>query len=366
MNNDSVSVLTADEVLATPLSRSAADLIFAPDELGEGFGVHYVEMGADPDGEAPVRCAVVRYRPTDSGDDFFSRPALLFVHGMTDYFFQDHVARYFHSQGYAVYGLDLRKCGRAWRDGQTWHHVTSQALYDEDITITTALLAAAHRQVVPVGHSTGGLDATMWATRLFDAATRHPNSGSAVLHRHLAAIVCNSPWYGLQFDGPTRFIINRIFPVLAKIAPHMPLPGGINPSYGYSLHSEYAGEWNYNLELKPILPRKKYVPWLVSVALEIRKLRSGQHSTGLPTLILTSDGHYFGRELSDETYVNDPILMPHQMWEVAPKVSPYAHIEVIPGATHDVFLSRQPVRNRAFLATTNWLRNKTTTPSALT
>ena len=353
------SSLNADEILAAPLTHSVAELHFTPDQLGDGFSVHYVEMGADPDGETPVRFALVQYRPDSTAErdeSFYARPALLFVHGMTDYFFQDHVAHYFHLQGYAVYGIDLRKCGRAWRDGQTWHHVTNQAFYDEDLTIAFALLAAGHGRVTVAGHSTGGLNVTMWATRLFDAATSHPASGSAVLHRHLNALVCNSPWYGLQFDAPTRFIINRIFPIVAKLFPRMPLPGGINPSYGYSLHSEYAGEWDYNLALKPILPRKKYVPWLVGVAAEIRKLRSGRHSTGVPTLILTSDDHYFARELSQQTYVNDPILMPQQMWEVAPKVSPYAHIEVIPDATHDVFLSQPVVRARALQVTNRWLR----------
>ena len=366
MNNNSVSALTAGEVLSAPLAHSVADLNFASDQLGEGFGVHYVEMGEDPDGEAPVRCALVQYRPGSSDVDFYSRPALLFVHGMTDYFFQDHVARFFHEEGFAVYGIDLRKCGRAWREGQTWHHVTSQALYDEEITIAVSLLASAHGKVVPVGHSTGGLDVTMWATRLFDAATRYPESGSAVLHSHVPALVCNSPWYGLQFDTPTRFIINRVFPIIGKIFPQMPLPGGINPSYGYSLHSDYAGEWNYDLTLKPILPRKKYVPWLVSVAQEIRKLRTGHHSTGVPTLILTSDGHHFARELSEQTYTNDPILMPSQMWEVAPRVSPHAHIEVIPDATHDVFLSALPVRSRALRATAHWLHDTTrNTPGSM-
>lgn len=369
------------DTLAAPRALSVRDLTFAPDILGEDFGVHIVEMGKDPDGEAPVRFALVRYYPdhrfsAETGDkpaggtsagsaapatpraELYSRPAMLFVHGMTDYFFQEHVARYFHKQGFAVYAIDLRKCGRAWREGQTWHHVTSQALYDEDLTIALGMIGSAHPAVIPVGHSTGGLDVTTWAGRLNAAANRSTDSGEAELYSMLGAVVCNSPWYGIQFDGAVGFLIRHVFPWLAKLAPNLPLPEGINPSYGHSLHSDYAGEWDYNLELKPIAPRKKYVSWMAGVARQIADLEAGRVDTGLPTLVLTSDAHYFGRGLSEQTYVNDPILKPEQMWQVAPKVSPYAHIEVIPDATHDVFLSRPAVRARALARTSAWLNRR--------
>ncbi|OFS18144.1 alpha/beta hydrolase [Corynebacterium sp. HMSC27B11] len=355
------------DVLTDPRGASVAELTFGPDLLGPDFGVHYVEMGDDPDGEPPVRFALVRYFPAEASGstaasavsdptrNFYGRPALLFVHGMTDYFFQDHVARFFHEAGYAVYAIDMRKCGRAWREGQTWHHVTSQAIYDEDLSIALGLIGTAHPTVVAVGHSTGGLDVTTWAGRLNAATQRDPSSAEAGLHGMLGAVVGNSPWYGIQFDGLVGFVIKRVFPQLAKVAPHIPLPEGINPSYGHSLHADYAGEWDYDLELKPIEPRKKYVSWMAGVVRQIADLQAGHCDTGLPTLVLTSDGHYFGRGLTDATYVNDPILKPEQMWQTAPKVSPHAHIEVIADATHDVFLSRPAVRRRALNATADWL-----------
>lgn len=193
------------DVLTDPRGASVAELTFGPDLLGPDFGVHYVEMGDDPDGETPVRFALVRYSPTDASGStaatpasdqaykFYARPALLFVHGMTDYFFQDHVARYFHEAGYAVYAIDMRKCGRAWREDQTWHHVTSQAIYDEDLSIALGLIGTAHPTVVPVGHSTGGLDVTTWAGRLNAAAQRDSAGAEAGLHGMLGAVVGNSP-----------------------------------------------------------------------------------------------------------------------------------------------------------------------------
>ncbi len=42
---------------------------------------------------------------------------MLYVHGFNDYLFQSHVADELASHGYTFYALDLRRCGRAWRDG---------------------------------------------------------------------------------------------------------------------------------------------------------------------------------------------------------------------------------------------------------
>lgn len=357
--------LTRSDVLASPFRTSALDLEFSPDELGPGFGYHHIEMGHDPDGESPVRCTLVRYRPDTPGEsdaEFAARPAIFFVHGMTDYFFQAHVAEHFHSQGYAVYGVDLRKCGRSWREGQTWHHVTDQSLYDEDLSITLALLATAHPTVVASGHSTGGLDVTMWAQRLFDAAQANPSSPEAQLHARLDALVLNSPWFGLQFGAATRFIINNIFPTLGRLRPTQILPGGINPVYGRSLHASEAGEWDYNLELKPLLPRPKYVSWIAGVAREIKQLHSGRGDTGVPTLILTSHTHHFSTELSYRSFAADLILMPRQMWANARNASRNSDVVVIEGALHDIFLSRPRVRERALAATDEWLQDVLTLP----
>ncbi|MBC2681752.1 alpha/beta fold hydrolase [Corynebacterium sp. 4HC-13] len=315
-------------------------------------------MGKDPDKQSPVRCTLVQYNPEGESDDgnFYSRPALLLVHGMTDYFFQAHVAQYFHSKGYAVYGLDMRKCGRSWREGQTWHHVTDQSLYDTDLTIASTLITNSHPTVTLFGHSTGGLDVTMWSARLRRASIDMPESSAAQLYSKLAGIVLNSPWFGLQFDAATKLVVTSIFPTLGKLSPSLRLPGGINPLYGKSLHSSQQGEWNYNLELKPLAPRPKFLPWINGVVREIRELQSGKYSTGVPTLLLCSDTHSFKKgRLTEDTYTSDVILKPSQMREYAQKANKNVEVAVIKDAVHDVFLSRPHVRAEALETTAEWL-----------
>ncbi len=55
---------------------------------------------------------------------------MLAVHGYTDYFFHTELADHFAGRGFAFYALDLPKCGRSRRDGQTPHFTSDLAHYD--------------------------------------------------------------------------------------------------------------------------------------------------------------------------------------------------------------------------------------------
>lgn len=358
-----VSHLPLGAVLSHPLGQSVHELDFVPDLLGDGYTRHSVVFGPDPDGEpGTVGCTLVRYRP-DATPGWGDRPAVLFVHGMTDFFFQTHVAEHFHALGYAVYGIDLRKCGRSHRDGQTWHHVTSQSIYDEDLTVALSLLSAGHGSTTVVGHSTGGLDVTMFVSRLHAAASRNDRARAA-LYATVDAVILNSPWLGLQFDSATNAIIRHVFPHVAKVAPHWHVPGGIDPTYGRTLHVEECGEWDYDRTYKPKYARPKQVSWLVGVSREIDKVHTGNFSTGVPTLLLCSDAHGDGGSVpgpdgepvpEPSAFVTDLVLRPAQMVEAAPMVDPDCEVRVIPGAMHDVFLSRPDVRAAAFAAVDEWV-----------
>ena len=76
-------------------------------------------MGADPDGEGTIDATLVRRTPPSHVE-----AAVIYVHGFSDYFFQTELADFFTERGFAFYALDLRKCGRSRRDGQTGHFVS--------------------------------------------------------------------------------------------------------------------------------------------------------------------------------------------------------------------------------------------------
>src|ERR1700754_4533851 len=94
--------------------------------------------------------------------------AVLLVHGFTDYFFHTEVADRFLDRGFAFYALDLHKCGRSWREGQTPHFTTDLARYDAELNPALDIITAATggAKVLVYGHSAGGLIVALWLDRL--------------------------------------------------------------------------------------------------------------------------------------------------------------------------------------------------------
>lgn len=157
------------------------DDTWCPDLLGPDFHSQTLDLGADPDGQPDVVATVVR-GPAPSGP---AGPAVLYVHGFTDYFFQRHVAAHLAARGSRLYALDLRKCGRSRRPGQTPHFVTDLKLYDDELERALAIVradqvaAGAGGQVVVMGHSTGGLILPLWLDRR-RASGRDPRADGIV------------------------------------------------------------------------------------------------------------------------------------------------------------------------------------------
>ena len=106
-----------------------------PDVL-PGYWQQTLPLGADPDGEGDLVATLVR-----AGDDErHAGHAVLVVHGFTDYFFHTEVAEAFIGRGFAFYALDLHKCGRSWREGQTPHFTTDLSRYDRELERVRAAL----------------------------------------------------------------------------------------------------------------------------------------------------------------------------------------------------------------------------------
>src|SRR5580692_7320209 len=123
----------------TRRNRMATTLDWQPDSL-EGYQQQVFELGQDPDGEGEVAAVLVRRQPRA---DEAVHGAVLYVHGFTDYFFQTELADFFAARGLAFYALDLRKCGRARRAGQTAHYVSDLACYDEELERALTAVAEA-------------------------------------------------------------------------------------------------------------------------------------------------------------------------------------------------------------------------------
>lgn len=319
---------------------------WVPDVLGDGYEQTTIALGEDPDGEGQVEATLVRYSPTDSPTPARS---VIYVHGFTDYFFQQHLAEHFAAQGFAFYALDLRKCGRSLREGQTPHFVTDLAFYDAELNEALALVRGDtdNASIVFTGHSTGGLILPLWLDRL-----NRQEGGTAALG--IDGVILNSPWFDLQGPSAIRSVGTTAIDLIGRVKAKTPVPGNGLDTYGLSLAKSEHGEWEYNLDWKPLSGFPITFGWIRAIRHGHAKLHRGL-DIGVPSLILRSKVTRFSRKYSSEVDVADAVLDVRQIARWAGCLGDRTTVVPIEGARHDVFLSKEEPRSRAFAEVDEWL-----------
>jgi alpha-beta hydrolase superfamily lysophospholipase len=314
-----------------------------PDILGDGYVQTTLELGDDPDGEGSVAAVLVRREPRA---DEVVRGAMLYVHGFSDYFFQTALADFAAARGLAFYGLDLRKCGRARRPAQTAHYVSDLALYDAELEQSLAIVAAAHPDlpVVLMAHSTGGLVLPLWLDRRRAAGRVAP----------VAGLILNSPWFDLQGKPFQRGPLTQALRVLARVAPMRPLSLPPSTVYGDSIYVGSKGEWDFDLEKKPMTGFPVTHGWLNAVRRGHARLHRGL-DVGVPSLVLRSDRSHWARTWSEQADRADTVLDVEQIARWSGCLGHETTVVPIPGARHDVVLSEQDARERAYAEMGAWL-----------
>jgi alpha-beta hydrolase superfamily lysophospholipase len=309
-----------------------------------GYWQRTFALGLDPDGEGELFATLVR-----RGDATTARQAVVALHGYTDYFFNTELAEHFNARGFVFYALDLHKCGRSWRDGQTPHFTTNLASYDAELEWALATVAAdtGGAKVCIFGHSAGGLIAPLWLDRV------RRRAGLDVLN--ITGLVLNSPFFDLQ--GPA---VLRAAPTSAALLAlgrwrklkviRKPTAGG----YGTTLHRDYAGDFDYNLDWKPLGGFPVTFGWINAVRRGQAKLHRGL-DVGVPNLILRSDHSVSEVPNPEAIQRGDAVLDVTQIARWAGCVGNRTTVVPIADAKHDVFLSLPGPRAAAYRELETWL-----------
>jgi alpha-beta hydrolase superfamily lysophospholipase len=279
---------------------------------------------------------------------------VLYVHGFSDYFFQTELADFAAARGLAFYALDLRKCGRARRPGQTPHYVSDLSLYDAELEQSLAVVATVHPglPVVLAAHSTGGLVLPLWLDRRRAAGRVAP----------VAGLILNSPWFDLQGKPVQRGLLTQALRAVAKVAPLRPLklPTSV---YGETLHIDARGEWEFDLAMKPLDGFPVTPGWLNAIRRGHAHLHRGL-DIGVPSLVLRSDRTHYEQVYSELSDRADAVLDVAQIARWAGCLGAETTVVPIPGARHDVFLSQAEPRERAYAAVGTWLDRQDLSPKS--
>ena len=351
------------------------------DVLGTDYESRTIPLMDDDAG--PVVATLVRYRghapltrasspaaPTLSPTDAHStrsgatpqapRFVLLYIHGRNDYFFQRELAEDIAGCSGAFYALDLRRYGRSLRPGQRMGFVSNLSLYDEDIAEALDLIREDYPDLplVLMGHSTGGLLATLWANR-------HPGA--------IDGLILNSAWLEMQTMASMR---SAVAPILERIASRNPMwavPGGDGPDhYGRSLRegrnaldaplpdslAAYPDDpavkgWSYALEWKRPGSYPAYAAWLETILDGHENVANSVH-LDIPVLSMMSTSSYFGEEFTEAVFSSDVVLDREVILERSARLGPLVTMASFPGK-HDLLLSDPQVRAEVYDTMNRWI-----------
>jgi alpha-beta hydrolase superfamily lysophospholipase len=308
-----------------------------PDILGAPYTAETLELPADDEGQV---VATLVHRAAARRTD----RAVLHVHGFADYFFQTAYADWWTERGYDFYALDLRKYGRSIRPHQTPNYVTDLAHYHPELDLAWDRVKSGHEHVVLSGHSTGGLVVPLWA------------DARRLEGREVAAdgIVLNAPWFDLQGKAWVRLGLTPVVEQVAKRQPMRVVPRTVTGLYARSLHRDHEGEWDFDLAWKPIESWPAYAGWLAAIRRGHATLHRGLDLT-FPALVLSSARSTAPTELGEDVHSTDIVLDVEQIRRWSSSLGRHLTYVGIDGARHDVFLSREEPRVRAFAELDRWL-----------
>lgn len=326
------------------------------DLLGPDFHALTLDLGSD--GEGPLAATLIRY----NGDVDPTGPAagcdVLQVHGWSDYFFQEHEARWWAEAGARFFALDLRKYGRSLREGQTPGQVNDLADYDAEIEL--ALAAMSHgppppegagirgrgfakgrkrRPLILVGHSAGGLALALWAHR-------HPGRA--------AALILNSPWLEFQGNRFVRRALDAGLNLSDRVTHQRILTVPEINNYFRSISRELDGEWAVDERLRPPFGFDIPLSWIGAIFAGHHQVAAGL-DLSIPVLVLISRRSTLRARWGEDMKSSDIVLSVDYVARRSPSLGSLVTIARIDGAIHEVFLSRKPVREAAWRTVRRWL-----------
>ncbi len=311
---------------------------WADDVLGPDYHVRTLPLVDDDEGE--VVASLVRYRPP-TPEAIRPARALLYLHGWSDYFFQTELAEYWHARGVAFYALDLRKYGRSLLPHQTPGYTDDLVVYDEELAAALDVIRAEHGhhvRLVLMGHSTGGLVASLWAER-------HPGVASG--------LVLNSPWLELQGSGLLRHVSGPAVAQIARFQPKAPLPN-IDPGYyNRTLSSASGGEWAFSDEWRPTPSFPVRAGWLRAIMTGHALVARGLHIEA-PILMLASTRSLISPRWSEAMRSSDIVLDVELLARRAVQLGSCVTVVRIRDGLHDLTLSAPPVRARLYAELDRW------------
>lgn len=311
---------------------------YSADLLGEGYEQQILNFPDDYEGR--VIATLVRKKANHTTDK-----AVLYIHGYIDYFFQKEMAEQFNLHGYDFYALDLRKYGRSKLPHQTFFNVHDLREYDAEISRALELIEQeSHHQVLLAGHSTGGLIATLYAA--------HYRQNSLI-----KALWVNSPFYEFNLSLAEKKLGIPLLSQVGQVLPRQPFPSKLNRWYVTSLHQSLKGEWDFDLNWKPVSAPTVLLSFVRAIHSAQKEIHKGVY-IDIPVLVMHSHQTKNPKRWHKSVTQSDVILNVKDIRKYAKKIKGDVTIQSIQNGVHDLVLSAPAVREAVYQKLFQWLNSK--------
>ena len=290
-----------------------------------------------PDYEGAVQATIIKGRSDNPPGH-----AVLYIHGYIDYFFQTHMAERFTEERYNFYALDLRKYGRSLLPNQHLTYCRDLSEYFPEITAALEKIRKeGNRFIVLMGHSTGGLIASLYAAQ---------GPKKELIDR----LVLNSPFFEFNTGWFNRTVAIPIAGEISRLFPYARRKNELSPFYFSSIYKPMHGEWTFDTRLKPQEGVLLYFAWLRAVRKGQQELKRGLHIR-IPVLVLRSDKSSGGKQWHERFMHTDTVLRVSDIARYAPRLGSDVTVTVVRNGLHDLSLSCPAVRDYFFRAIFRWL-----------
>jgi len=301
--------------------------------LKDDYTSQNIQLDSDYEGEVK---AVLTASKNNTGN----RKSVLYLHGYVDYFFHPHLGEKFNQNNFDFFALDLRKHGRSLMQHQHPNYCKDIEEYFEEISLSIRKIESESSSVFLLAHSTGGLTASCYM-----------NDGKE--KSLIKGLILNSPFLDFNQSKIEKSLSQFLARLISKVSNYAKIEGALSPAYAQSVHKDHYGEWEFNLDWKPIKGFPTYFKWLEAIARAQKKLEKS--NIQVPTLIMHSSGSLKTKKYSKEAMSHDIVLNIKDIKRVGEKLGDRVTLLEIENAQHDIFLSPKPVREVGFNKMFAWL-----------
>ena len=271
---------------------------------------------------------------------FPSSKAVLYIHGFQDYFFQTELADRFIEHGYNFYAIDLRKSGRSLLSNQIPYNMRDINDFYADISAAvTQIKSEDNTELVINAHSTGGLIAALYLHKYKDACN---------------ALILNSPFLELNKKWSIRKIELPLLNLINRMFPKIKIKGTFSPFYGQSIYKGYHGEWDYNLEWKPISASYVTSSWISAIYRAHKQIKR-KLKIQIPVLVMSSEQSIKNKEWTDGFKKADAVLNVKDIRKYAYYLGNNITTVSFKNGMHDLILSSKPIREKVYQTMFDWL-----------